>query len=137
MIGRNPKRRFNNFLNYPEIKAAMTATLLSLAERSMIELEKGEFNSLYIKGNKGYLLVLQAGLNAVLTVSTTKNARLGLIYLECKRIAEEIRRLMSNSDDFDDEGDDGYVMPFPFFPLILQVPQEVPKKCMMMKRGNN
>ncbi|MFX1307790.1 MAG: roadblock/LC7 domain-containing protein [Promethearchaeota archaeon] len=70
--------------------AAMTAALLSLAKRSVIEMEKGGFDQLYVKGSDGYLLVLQAGPNAVLTVSTTKYAKLGLIFLDCKRICEKI-----------------------------------------------
>jgi predicted regulator of Ras-like GTPase activity (Roadblock/LC7/MglB family) len=74
--------------------AAMTAALLSLAERSVIEMEKGEFEQLYVRGNEGYLLVLQAGPNAVLTVSTTKDVRLGLIFLDCKRTTEKIAKLI-------------------------------------------
>ncbi|KKN25760.1 hypothetical protein LCGC14_0881450 [marine sediment metagenome] len=74
--------------------AAMTAALLSLAERSVIELNKGIFEQLYIKGDDGYLLVLQAGPNAVLTVSTTKDVRLGLIFLDCKRTCEKIAKLI-------------------------------------------
>ena len=74
--------------------AAMTAALLSLAERSVIEMEKGEFNQLYVKGSDGYLLVLQAGPNAVLTVSTTKDVRLGLIFLDYKRTCEKIVKLI-------------------------------------------
>ncbi len=74
--------------------AAMTAALLSLAERSVIELSKGLFEQLYIKGDDGYLLVLQAGPNAVLTVSTTKDVRLGLIFLDCKRTCEKIAKLI-------------------------------------------
>ena len=74
--------------------AAMTAALLSLAERSVIEMEKGEFDQLYVKGSDGYLLVLQAGPNAVLTVSTTKDVRLGLIFLDCKRTCERIAKLI-------------------------------------------
>ncbi len=74
--------------------AAITAALLSLAERSVIELDKGEFDQLYVKGSEGYLLVLQAGPNAVLTVSTTKDVRLGLIFLDCKRTCEKIAKLI-------------------------------------------
>jgi len=74
--------------------AAMTAALLSLAERAVIEMEKGEFDQLYIKGNDGYLLVMQAGPNAVLTFSTTKDVRLGLIFLDCKRTCEKIAKLI-------------------------------------------
>ena len=69
--------------------AAMTAALLSLAERSVIEMEKGEFEQLYIRGNEGYLLILQAGPNIILTVSTTKDVRLGLIFHNLKKNFED------------------------------------------------
>ena len=74
--------------------AAMTAALLSLSERAVIEMDKGLFEQLYVRGDQGYLLVLQAGPNAVLTVSTTKDVRLGLIFLDCKRTTEKIAKLI-------------------------------------------
>ena len=74
--------------------AAMTAALLSLSERAIIEMGKGDFDQLYIKGSEGYLLVMQAGPNAVLTVSTTKEVRLGLILLDCRRTCEKIAQLI-------------------------------------------
>ena len=74
--------------------AAMTAALLSLSERAVIEMSKGEFEQLYIKGNEGYLLVQSAGPNAVLTVSTTKDVRLGLIFLDTRRTCEKIAKLI-------------------------------------------
>ena len=46
--------------------AAMTAALLSLSERAIIEMGKGNFDQLYIKGSEGYLLVMQTGPNAIL-----------------------------------------------------------------------
>jgi hypothetical protein len=72
----------------------MTAALLSLAERAALELNKGEFEQVYVKGSSGYLLVLSAGQNAVLTVSTTKDVRLGLIFLDCRRTCEKIAKLI-------------------------------------------
>ncbi len=74
--------------------AAMTAALLSLAERAALEMSKGEFEQVYVRGSNGYLLVLSAGQNAVLTVSTTKDVRLGLIFLDCKRTCEKIAKLI-------------------------------------------
>ena len=73
--------------------AAMTAALLSLSERAIIEMDKGNFDQLYIKGDSGYLLILQAGPNAVLTVSTTSEVRLGLILLDCRRTCEKIAQI--------------------------------------------
>jgi predicted regulator of Ras-like GTPase activity (Roadblock/LC7/MglB family) len=70
--------------------AAMTATLLSLAERSIIEMDKGKFNQLFIKGSDGYLVILQAGPNAVLMISTTSNIQLGLLFFDAERLIEKI-----------------------------------------------
>ncbi|MBA7633041.1 hypothetical protein ES703_40597 [subsurface metagenome] len=75
------------------IIAAMVATLLSLSERAVIEMKIGEFKQLYIKGIDGYLLVFEAD-SAVLAVSTTDKAKLGLIFLECERVSLEISRIM-------------------------------------------
>ena len=75
------------------IVSAMVATLLSLSERAVVEMSIGEFKQLYIKGIEGYLLVFEAG-TAVLAVSTTIKAKLGLIFLECERVSREIAEIM-------------------------------------------
>jgi len=74
--------------------AAMTAALLSLAERAALEMSKGTFEQIYVKGSDGYLLVFNAGLNAVLTVSTTKDVKLGLIILDARRVCDKIAKLI-------------------------------------------
>ena len=63
--------------------AAMTAALLSLAERSILEMKKGEFDQLFIKGSDGFLLVLREGSNVVLKIDN--DARSLLLYLDRKR----------------------------------------------------
>lgn len=70
--------------------AAMTAAMLTLGEKASMELGKGELKQVIIEGNEGWLLVIQAGLNACLTVSTTKQAKLGLLFLDMKRAADKI-----------------------------------------------
>ncbi len=78
------------------IISAMVATLLSLSERAVIEMEIGEFNQLYIKGGDGYLLVFDAT-PAVLAVSTTNKVKLGLIFFECERASQEISQILNNN----------------------------------------
>jgi predicted regulator of Ras-like GTPase activity (Roadblock/LC7/MglB family) len=73
--------------------SAMVATLLSLSERAVIEMNIGEFKQIYIKGIDGYLLVFEAD-PAVLAVSTTKKVKLGLIFLECERASYEISKIL-------------------------------------------
>ncbi len=52
--------------------AAMTAAILSLGERAAQELGKGVLEQVFIRGLTGYILVMAAGPNAVLTLSTPK-----------------------------------------------------------------
>ncbi|MFW9819426.1 MAG: roadblock/LC7 domain-containing protein [Candidatus Thorarchaeota archaeon] len=73
--------------------SAMVATLLSLSERTVVDMEIGIFNQIFIKGNYGYLLVFDAEL-AALAVSTTEKAKLGLIFFECERASHEIAKIM-------------------------------------------
>jgi predicted regulator of Ras-like GTPase activity (Roadblock/LC7/MglB family) len=74
--------------------AAMTAAMLSLGERAAQEFEKGDMEQVYVRGVDGYILVMSAGPNAVLTVSATKDVKLGLIFLDCKRACEKISKLV-------------------------------------------
>ncbi|MHA1487682.1 MAG: roadblock/LC7 domain-containing protein, partial [Promethearchaeota archaeon] len=95
--------------------AAMTSALLSLSERAIIEMGIGNVDRLYIKGSEGYLLVMQAGQNAALTVTTTKDVRLELILLDCRRICEKISRLLGG-----DINDDDVRYPYPY---VLKPPE--------------
>ncbi len=70
--------------------AAMTAAMLTLGEKAAIELGKGNLEQVNIKGVDGWLLVVQAGMNACLTVSTTASAKLGMVFLEMKRAADKV-----------------------------------------------
>ena len=70
--------------------AAMTAAMLSLGERAAAELMKGELEQVMIRGSDGYLISMAAGENAVLTVSASKNVKLGLIFLDMKRTVTKI-----------------------------------------------
>ncbi|MFX0038809.1 MAG: roadblock/LC7 domain-containing protein [Promethearchaeota archaeon] len=73
--------------------AAMVATLLSLSERTVVDMEIGVFNQIFIKGIDGYLLIFDAEA-AVLAVSTTEKAKLGLVFLECERACQEISKIL-------------------------------------------
>jgi len=74
--------------------AAMTAAILSLAERAAQEFGKGLFEQVFVRGQNGYVLTMAAGQNAVLTISTSKNVKLGLIFLDTKRTCDKIAKLV-------------------------------------------
>ena len=73
---------------------AMSAAMLSLGDRTAQELARGNLEQVLIKGNHGYVLMVYAGSEAVLTVMAKPNAKLGLIFLDVKRAAESVTELL-------------------------------------------
>ncbi len=73
---------------------AMSAAMLSLGDRTAQELERGGLDQVLIKGGNGYVLMLKAGEDAVLTVMAKANAKLGLIFLDVKRAAKKTAELI-------------------------------------------
>ena len=73
---------------------AMGAAMLSLGDRTAQELARGNLEQVLIKGDNGYVLMTHAGSDAVLSVIAKSNARLGLIFLDVKRAAESISKLL-------------------------------------------
>jgi predicted regulator of Ras-like GTPase activity (Roadblock/LC7/MglB family) len=74
--------------------AAMTAAMLSLGERASSELGKGEIEQIFVKGKEGYIIAIGAGANAVLTVSARKDVKIGLIFIDLKRAADQVAGLV-------------------------------------------
>jgi predicted regulator of Ras-like GTPase activity (Roadblock/LC7/MglB family) len=74
--------------------AAMSAAMLSLGERTSKELMKGSLEEVFVKGENGYILLIGAGEDAVLTTLARKDAKLGLVFLDMKRAAEEITKVI-------------------------------------------
>jgi uncharacterized protein len=73
---------------------AMSAALLSLGERTARELVRGSLERVLIQGERGYVIMSAAGPEAVLTVLAKPNAKLGLIFLDIKRAAETLSKLI-------------------------------------------
>lgn len=71
---------------------AMAAAMLSLGERTAEELGRGELEQVLIKGNNGYVMMLHAGRETVLSVVAKSSAKLGLIFLDAKRAADAIKK---------------------------------------------
>ena len=75
--------------------AAMTAAMLSLGERVSTELNKGLLKKIFVEGEHGYIISMQAGENAVLTVSATTDTKLGLLFLDMQRATEKIAKILN------------------------------------------
>jgi len=74
--------------------SAMSAAMLSLGERIAKELGRGSLEQVYIRGNTGYVILTAVGEEAVLTALAREGAKLGLIFLEMRRAAESLARLV-------------------------------------------
>jgi len=74
--------------------AAMSAAMLSLGERIAGELGRGSLDEVYIHGDDGYVLLTSIGNGAVLTVLARKHAKLGLVFLEMRRAAADLEKLV-------------------------------------------
>ena len=74
--------------------SAMSAAMLSLGERIAGELGRGGLEQVYIKGDSGFIMLTAIGDEAVLTALARQKAKLGLIFLEMRRAAEELIKLV-------------------------------------------
>ncbi len=76
--------------------SAMSAAMLSLGERIAAELGRGLLSEVYVKGKHGYVLLRSVGgeEEAVLTVLAREGAKLGLIFLDMRRTAEDLAVLL-------------------------------------------
>ncbi|OQY44687.1 MAG: hypothetical protein B6242_12175, partial [Anaerolineaceae bacterium 4572_78] len=70
--------------------SAMSAAMLSLGERIAQELDRGVLDQIYIRGSRGYIILMAVGDEAVLTAMARANAKLGLIFLDMRRAAEDL-----------------------------------------------
>jgi hypothetical protein len=74
--------------------SAMSAAMLSLGDRIAAELGRGVLDQVYIRGDNGYVLLLDVGEEAVLTVLARQDAKLGMLFLDMKRAAEDLGKLV-------------------------------------------
>jgi len=74
--------------------SAMSAAMLSLGERIATELNRGTLDEVYIHGDDGYVILSAIGTEAVLTALAREKAKLGLVFLEMRRAADDLSKLI-------------------------------------------
>jgi predicted regulator of Ras-like GTPase activity (Roadblock/LC7/MglB family) len=74
--------------------SAMSAAMLSLGERIASELGRGFLEQVYIRGDSGFVILTSVGEEAVLTALAREGAKLGLIFLEMRRAAEDLQQVV-------------------------------------------
>ncbi len=73
--------------------AAMSATLIGLAERTLGRLAQGELERLLMEGEEGVMVVYPAG-RASLAVLAEKDARMAYILYATKKAATEVEEIL-------------------------------------------
>lgn len=74
--------------------AAMSAAMLSLGEQITGELARGSLEQVFIKGSGGHVILMSISENIVLTALAGEKAKLGLILLEMRRTAEDLKTIL-------------------------------------------
>jgi len=75
--------------------SAMSAAMLSLGERIANELRRGQLDQVFVRGEDGYVILMAIGEEAVLTALAQSRAKLGLVFLDVSRCAEDVKKALS------------------------------------------
>jgi predicted regulator of Ras-like GTPase activity (Roadblock/LC7/MglB family) len=72
----------------------MSAAILSVSERAVAELARGDLKRILIEGNNGTIILSKAGNNAILCVLCSPNASLGMVFLNIQSVSNRIAELL-------------------------------------------
>ena len=73
---------------------AMSAAILGLGERAATELGRGHLSQVFIEGEDGYVVLIAAGSNVVLTTLARAESKLGLVLFDMKETADIIAGIL-------------------------------------------
>ncbi len=73
--------------------SAMSATLYALGERVVSDLISGELKQVYIKGDKGYVVISSVGELGTLTVMARSSVKLGYVLMILRQVITEMTNL--------------------------------------------
>lgn len=77
-----------------ELVSGMAAAMLGVGERISSELMGSNMEQTYVRSEKGYVVLNAVGGDSVLVVLTTKDAKLGLVFIELKRRCAELNQII-------------------------------------------
>ena len=73
--------------------AAMTATILSVSERVLIELKSGILDLCILQGDEGNFVVMQAGKEIIIAVCLDVDSRMDTAFIEMRKICDSIKSI--------------------------------------------
>ncbi|HVM13828.1 MAG TPA: roadblock/LC7 domain-containing protein [Egibacteraceae bacterium] len=76
----------------------LSAELLVLAEQAATHFDRGNVRQLFVEGDRGFVFLLAAGDQAVLTAVTARTASLGPVVHEMRRSADALAGILAAPD---------------------------------------
>ena len=76
------------------IVSAMSAAILSVSERAVEELARGDLKRILIEGVDGIIILSKAGENAILCTLAKSDASLGMVFLNIQSVSNKIADLL-------------------------------------------
>ena len=76
------------------IVSAMSAAILSVSERAVEELARGDLKRILIEGVDGKIILSKAGQNAILCTLAKSDASLGMVFLNIQSVSNKIAELL-------------------------------------------
>ena len=80
--------------NDEDVLSAMGAAMLGIGERIARELLSCEMEQLFVRGDNGYVVLNAAGSEAILITMTNAKAKLGLVFLDASRAAQDVAKVI-------------------------------------------
>jgi predicted regulator of Ras-like GTPase activity (Roadblock/LC7/MglB family) len=77
-----------------ELVGGMAAALLGVGERISTQLMRAPLNQIFVKSEKGYVILNALGEDAVIVLLVSSEAKLGLIFLELRRMVPELQKVI-------------------------------------------
>lgn len=78
-----------------ERMAAMAAAMLALGEQATQEFDQGKLKRIFVEGERGHIIVVNAGPDALISAIARPDAKLGMVLLQMHRAADHVRQAMS------------------------------------------
>ena len=75
-----------------ELVSGMAASLLGVGERISADLMRSEMEQVYVRSPKGYIILNAVTDDTVLVLLVSRDAKLGLIFLELRRVLAELAK---------------------------------------------
>jgi predicted regulator of Ras-like GTPase activity (Roadblock/LC7/MglB family) len=77
-----------------ELIGGMAAAVIGVGERIAADLMRAQMEQVYIRSPKGYVIINAINDQSALILLVTRDAKLGLIFLELRRVVEELTRVI-------------------------------------------